>query len=136
MGCKWRATCMYRSQNAIRKEGIMSEDVKAECQLDAEDMAQERAASAVSESFHSASFIGTRNVLPSDVAIISPFVAQLLRFVSRFRAADESNFEIDLALREALANAIVHGNQEDPRKCVYINCRCTTAGEVSITVED
>jgi len=50
--------------------------------------------------------------------------------------ADESHFTIELALQEALANAIVHGNHEDPHKRVYVKCRCTTAGEVSITVQD
>jgi serine/threonine-protein kinase RsbW len=33
-------------------------------------------------------------------------------------------------------NAIVHGNQQDPRKCVYVRSRCTTDGEVSITIDD
>jgi len=33
-------------------------------------------------------------------------------------------------------NAIVHGNEEDPNKLVYVKCRCTRDGEVSITVED
>jgi len=41
-----------------------------------------------------------------------------------------------MALREALVNAIVHGNQQDSRKWVYVACRCTTDGEVSITVRD
>jgi serine/threonine-protein kinase RsbW len=59
-----------------------------------------------------------------------------MRFVSRFRGSDEGNAEIDLALREALVNAIVHGNQNDPRERVYVSCRCTRDGEVSITVED
>ena len=44
--------------------------------------------------------------------------------------------EIELALREALANAIVDGNQEDPHKPVYVKRRCAADGEVSITVED
>jgi serine/threonine-protein kinase RsbW len=39
-------------------------------------------------------------------------------------------------MREALANAIVHGNKEDLRKRVYVVCRRTTDGEVSIRVED
>jgi serine/threonine-protein kinase RsbW len=41
-----------------------------------------------------------------------------------------------MAPHEALANAIVHGNHEDSRKCVYVACRCSTDGEVSITVRD
>jgi serine/threonine-protein kinase RsbW len=114
----------------------MYEEMKNESQLDANDMTEARLGSHDSESFRSASFIGLRNTLPSDVDIVSPFVDQLMLFISRFRPADESNYEIELSLREALVNAIVHGNRNDPRKRVYVNCRCTTDGEVSITVED
>jgi serine/threonine-protein kinase RsbW len=99
-------------------------------------MTQARVASTASQSFYSAPFIGLRNTLPSDVDIISPFIDQLMSFISRFRVGDGNNFEIELALREALLNAIVHGNQNDPRKRVYVNCRCTTDGQVSITVAD
>ena len=41
-----------------------------------------------------------------------------------------------MALIEALENAVVHGNCEDPDKRVYVTCRCTAEGEVSITVQD
>jgi len=84
----------------------------------------------------SSSFAELRNSLPSHVDIVSPFVEQLMRFISRYRGADGNNFEIELALREALVNAIVHGNQEDPDKRVHVKCRCTAEGEVSIAVED
>jgi len=101
-----------------------------------EDMAHAQHASPASGSFRAASFVELRNTLPSHVGVISPFVDQLMRFISRFRGVDENDFEIELAVREALVNAIVHGNQQDPRKCVYVRSRCTTDGEVSITVED
>jgi serine/threonine-protein kinase RsbW len=114
----------------------MSEETKAEFQLDAEDMISARVASPASQAFSSAPFVGVRNTLASDVDIISPFVDQLMRFITRFRGAEGNNFEIELALREALVNAVVHGNHNDPRKHVYVNCRCTTDGQVSITVED
>jgi serine/threonine-protein kinase RsbW len=114
----------------------MCEELKMESQLNANDITQGPLGSHNSESSNSASFIGLRNTLPSDVAIVSPFVDQLMRFISKFGPADESNFEIELALREALVNAIVHGNQNDPRKLVYVNCRCASDGDVSITVED
>lgn len=39
-------------------------------------------------------------------------------------------------LREALANTIAHDSLEDSRKCLYVACRCTAGGAVSITVED
>jgi anti-sigma regulatory factor (Ser/Thr protein kinase) len=41
-----------------------------------------------------------------------------------------------MALREALANAVIHGNEENSRKRVYIKARCYIDGEVSITVQD
>ena len=93
-------------------------------------------ASPASQTSRPASFVELRNTLPSHVDIISPFVDGLMRFISRFRVADGNNVEIELALREAIANAIVHGNQEDPHKRVYVKCRCTGDGEVSVTVED
>jgi len=126
------AHCLHigMAHGALRKEMTMCEEMKAESQLEA------RLGSQDSESFNSASFIGLRNILPSNVDIISPFVDQLILFISKLRPADEDNYEIELALREALVNAIVHGNQNDPRKRVYVNCRCTSGGDVSITVED
>jgi serine/threonine-protein kinase RsbW len=90
----------------------------------------------VMQACRSVSFIELRNTLPSHIDIISPVVDQLMCFISRYRLTDEDNFEIELALREALANAIVHGNCQDPHKRVYLRCRCTTDGEVSITVSD
>jgi len=114
----------------------MSEEMTAKCPLEAEDVTQARVASPFSHSSHSAPFVGLRNTLPSDVDIISPFVEQLMRFISRFRVAGGNDIEIEVALREALVNAIVHGNEEDPNKLVYVKCRCTRDGEVSITVED
>ena len=39
-------------------------------------------------------------------------------------------------MHEALANAVVHGNQMDPNKLVCVACRCYPDGEVSITIRD
>jgi serine/threonine-protein kinase RsbW len=40
-----------------------------------------------------------------------------------------------MALHEALLNAIVHGNHEDPAKQVCVRCRCGI-DEVSIVIRD
>jgi serine/threonine-protein kinase RsbW len=88
------------------------------------------------QAFRSVPFVELRQILPSQIAIISPFVEQLMGFIARFRNSDGSELDIEMALREALANAIVHGNRQDSRKSVYVSCRCTTDGEVSITVQD
>jgi serine/threonine-protein kinase RsbW len=79
-------------------------------------------------------FIELRQSIPSDVGLIEPLADQLMRFISRYRNGDNS--EIELALSEALANAMIHGNQEDPSKRVGVICRCGTDGEVSVSVQD
>ena len=56
-------------------------------------------------------------------------LAQELRLCSR-RVSD-----VEIALREALANAIIHGNHEDRRKHVHVTCRCEPE-EISIAVKD
>ena len=81
-------------------------------------------------------FFELRNTLPNNVDVVSPFVDRVMSFLSRFSGSDGNTFEIELALREALVNAIVHGNQEDPQKRVHVQCRVTTDSEVSMTVED
>jgi serine/threonine-protein kinase RsbW len=99
-------------------------------------MAYAQALSPGAPAFRSVPFVELKQSLPSWVSIISPLVEQLMRFIARFRNSDGSELDIEMALREALANAIVHGNQQDPRKSVYVACRCTTDGEVSVTVQD
>src|SRR5271166_4952162 len=74
--------------------------------------------------------------LPSDVAEVSPFVDQVMRLINGFRVQDGSEVEIEVALREALLNAIIHGNREDPRKHVSLRMRCGAGGEVSMAIRD
>ena len=85
---------------------------------------------------HSVPFVDLRQSLPSKVGAISPFADQLMRFILKFRSADGTEADIELALHEALANAVMHGNGEDSCKRVYVTCRCYMDGEVAITVRD
>lgn len=75
--------------------------------------------------------------LRREVAAISPLVHQLMSLIRAPRTADGSEGDIDIALREALANAIVHGNHEQ-HQCKYVKviCRCTIDGAVDITIRD
>lgn len=99
-------------------------------------MTHKQAISLTPQTFRSVPFVELRQSLPSQVALISPFVDQLMHFIAKCRNKEDSERDIEMALREALANAIVHGNQEDPHKRVHVTCRCTTDGEVSMTVQD
>ena len=85
---------------------------------------------------HSVSFVELRQSLPSKVAAISSFIEQLMRFILNFRSANRCEGDIQMALHEALANAVIHGNGENSCKKVYVMCRCYMDGEVSITVRD
>ena len=72
----------------------------------------------------------------SVITAISPFVDKLMLFIKKCRSVPGSEIDVEVALREALANAVVHGNHEDPHKHVYVVCRCTPEEEVSIVVRD
>ncbi|MGA7415899.1 MAG: ATP-binding protein [Bryobacteraceae bacterium] len=84
-------------------------------------------------------YVELRRVAASRVADVSPFVDQLMRFMrllfDKFGDADESE-AIEIALTEALANAVIHGNHESPDKAVVVICRCAMDGDVSITIRD
>ncbi len=99
-------------------------------------MADAQACNIVPLGFHSAPYVELRQSFVSQIQAISPFVEQLMRFILKFRHADDSETDIETALREALANAVMHGNGEGSSKCVHVVCRCYIDGEVWITVRD
>jgi serine/threonine-protein kinase RsbW len=89
-----------------------------------------------SDSDHGGPCIQMQLSLPSETAVISPFVDKLMLFITKSRCAPGNETDIEIALREALANAVIHGNHEDPRKQVHVSCRCEAEEEVSIVVRD
>jgi serine/threonine-protein kinase RsbW len=74
--------------------------------------------------------------MPSKIQAISPVVDRLMRLIPESQCVPGDEFDVELVLREALENAVVHGNQEDPRKKVRIRCRCGPGNEISIVVTD
>ena len=87
-----------------------------------------------------APFVELRRTLPSQVSAISAFVDQLMRFlkplIGKSSDVEESELDIQIALHEAIANAVTNGNREDPQKHVYVTLRYSLDGNVSIAVED
>jgi serine/threonine-protein kinase RsbW len=43
---------------------------------------------------------------------------------------------MELAVREAMVNAVVHGNAANPDKHVHVTCECDPNGDVSIAICD
>ena len=88
----------------------------------------------------SAPFVELHQYLASHVTAIAPFVERLMRFIrlfmGRFGIAKDTEGEIEIAIFEALANAVIHGNHENTDKNVDVICRCSLDGEVLIIVRD
>ena len=72
----------------------------------------------------------------SEISAISPFVEKLMVFIKKCQCVPGNEIDVEVSLREALANGVVHGNHEDPGKYVYVNCHCVPNEEVSIMVRD
>ncbi len=74
--------------------------------------------------------------LPADVNLISPVVEEIMRVVTEMGCAEGQEFDIELALREALANAIKHGGKNDPSKQIECCVACDRERGMLIVVRD
>src|ERR1700747_3424355 len=74
--------------------------------------------------------------VPSEITAISPLVERLMRLIEGSRCITGQETAVELALREALNNAVVHGNRLDAHKLVHVRCRCKVGKGISITVSD
>jgi len=74
--------------------------------------------------------------LPAKTTAIDPAVEQILAVVSKMGCGAGKEFEIETALREALANAIVHGCKEDLEKTVNVSVGCDESRGMIIVVRD
>lgn len=87
-----------------------------------------------------APFFDRHDSLASRRDAIAPFVNRLMWsirwFTGNFTSATYADHAIEMALHEAIANAVIHGNHENPEKQVSVSCRFGKDGEVSITVRD
>jgi anti-sigma regulatory factor (Ser/Thr protein kinase) len=74
--------------------------------------------------------------MPSEIKAISPLVDRLMRLIEGSRCVAGNETALELALREALSNAVVHGNRMDAHKLVQIRCQCQLGKGVTIVVTD
>ena len=74
--------------------------------------------------------------IPGDPSAISPVVEGVLRIAAQMKCAEGKEFEIETALREALANAIRHGCQNDPTRTVECSVMCDESRGMLIVVRD
>lgn len=75
-------------------------------------------------------------VIAADADAISLFTDQVMLLLQERNLVGEKGFEIEMALREALANAVLHGCKSDPQKRVECTVACEDGGGVLIIVRD
>jgi serine/threonine-protein kinase RsbW len=74
--------------------------------------------------------------MPSEIKAISPLLDRLMRLIGGSRCVVGEEPAVELALREALNNAVVHGNRLDGHKLVQVHCRCDAEKGISLVVKD
>lgn len=77
----------------------------------------------------------TRLVLPSHIEAVADAAAAVTDFVKSCGLDEQAAFGVDMAVREAVTNAMVHGNQEDETKSVEVVSNCL-GHAVEIEVSD
>jgi len=75
-------------------------------------------------------------LIASRIKAINPTARKLMRLLKRSCLPPQHEFAVETALREALANAIVHGNHHDPSKKVRVRCGCDAVHGLWIAVRD
>ena len=74
--------------------------------------------------------------MPSSIDAISPAVDQLMLHMQLWCCITGEEFAVELALREALNNAVIHGNRGDPNKVVEIRCSGQREKGIRVIVRD
>ena len=77
----------------------------------------------------------TELTLPSRIETVAKAANAVADFVSRSGISEDAAFGIDMAVREAVTNAVVHGNAQDEQKAVELTLKSSPEA-VEITVHD
>ena len=74
--------------------------------------------------------------VPGHVEAIAPVVEEIMEVIQEQGCAADSEFEIEVSLYEALANAVEHGCCHDPEKRVEVIVACDEHQRMVIVVRD
>ena len=74
--------------------------------------------------------------LAANVKAISPIVDCVMKLIRQAGCAAGKEQDVEIALREALANSIVHGCKNDPSEKVQCSVACEESGGVLLVVRD
>ena len=71
----------------------------------------------------------------SDMTVAHSVMQEVLRQLTRMSWTSQDLFAVEMALEEAFANAIHHGNRDDQRKKVFFSCQISET-LIRIQIED
>jgi serine/threonine-protein kinase RsbW len=77
-----------------------------------------------------------REAIPSTFEALEEVLENLMALARDVSCQGDHLDEVELALREALANAIIHGNRSDASKKVIVSCFCQPDRGMLLIVED
>jgi serine/threonine-protein kinase RsbW len=118
MSFELRERHQRNEQNLGCQEPKMSSNMP-HCEFDAQDLV-----------------LRLETIVPADVTRISPVVEQVMELARQMECTSGKEFEIETALREALANAIVHGCKRDPCQNVQLCVGCDQSRGMLIIVRN
>jgi serine/threonine-protein kinase RsbW len=74
--------------------------------------------------------------MPANSEEIARVVDNISQTLTRLKVPEQKRFEVELAVQEALANAVIHGCGNDPSKQVRCQLRSGPNGRIVIIVTD
>jgi len=74
--------------------------------------------------------------LAADLNAITPAIDEVMRIAREQGCADGRELDVEIALREALANAVKHGSGNDPSKTIQCRVACDPERGLLIVVRD
>jgi len=74
--------------------------------------------------------------LASSRRAIGDAVRKIMRVAAEMRCRRAYRADLEIALREALANAVIHGNESDPKKKVIVTCSFSRSRGARLVVRD
>jgi serine/threonine-protein kinase RsbW len=66
--------------------------------------------------------IRRRQIYPSTLESITPAVELIVEVSRRCGCGTDQEADLEIAVREALANAVIHGNSKNEQKKIFVRC--------------
>jgi serine/threonine-protein kinase RsbW len=123
-----------RKRNHPQRQSV----VRGECDED-NDMRvhfQDRIEPLIIEPIVGAPGVCVSLTMRSETDAISMVVDRLMSLIRLPHCLPADERDVEIALREALANAVIHGNKEDLRKKVHIDCHVHPGRELAFVIRD